>query len=295
MALQSTIVAQLVHISGPLKGKIQEFSEPEIAIGRHPSCAVRFPADLVLISRNHARVIREGNTFKLVDSSTNGTFVNGKRVKEVSLKSGDVITLAEAGPKFSFLTQMKEVEMVSQAPPPPIMETPTETPAEPPPPRSTPAKKEEVRPSGGAIEKKEVPLVIQYGPTLRSFKIVPVVIGRNPSCDVVLDHASLLDRHAEFFFSDEQYWVRDLTGAGTVQINRRPAGPSGLPVSMNDELLLAPGGPAFRFLGQGRFVELDVQAEQEPPEKTEDDDRQTGDEVTPPRDRKSLFKKYFRH
>jgi len=82
MALQSTIVAQLVHISGPLKGKIQEFSEPEIAIGRHPSCAVRFPADLVLISRNHARVIREGNTFKLVDSSTNGTFVNGKRVKE---------------------------------------------------------------------------------------------------------------------------------------------------------------------------------------------------------------------
>jgi pSer/pThr/pTyr-binding forkhead associated (FHA) protein len=292
MALQSTIVAQLVHISGPLKGKIQEFSEPEIAIGRHPSCAVRFPADLVLISRNHAKVIREGNTFKLIDSSTNGTFVNGKRVKEVSLKSGDVITLAEAGPKFSFLTQMKEIESAPEAPPPPIVETPTE----PPPPESTPVqKKEEIKPPGSGIEQREAPLVIQYGPTLRSFKMVPVVIGRNPSCDVVLDHASLLDRHAEFFFSGEQYWVRDLTGAGTVQVNRRPAGPSGLPVNMNDELLLAPGGPAFRFLGQGRFVELDVQAEEAPPEKTEDDDSQTGDGVTPPRDRKSLFKKYFRH
>jgi pSer/pThr/pTyr-binding forkhead associated (FHA) protein len=291
MATQSTIVAQLVHISGPLKGKIQEFSEPEIAIGRHPSCVVRFPADLVLISRNHAKVIRQGNTFKLVDSSTNGTFVNGKRVKETLLKSGDVITLAEAGPKFSFLTQMKEVETVPKAPPPPVMETP----AEPPPPASIPAEKEEVRPEKAVIEKREAPLVIQYGPTLRSFKMVPVVIGRNPSCDVVLDHAALLDRHAEFFFSNEQYWVRDLTGAGTVQINRRPAGPSGLPVSMNDELLLAPGGPAFRFLGQGRFVELEVQAEEKPSEKAEDEDRQTGEKVSAPRNRKSLFKKYFRH
>jgi pSer/pThr/pTyr-binding forkhead associated (FHA) protein len=290
MAPQPTIVAQLVHISGPLKGEIQEFSEPEITIGRHPSCVVRFPADLVLISRNHARIIREGNTFKLVDLSTNGTFVNGKRIKEASLKSGDVITLAETGPKFSFLTEMKEVEMISQAPPP-VEKAPPEQP----PPELPPVKKEEGRQSGGVIEKREVPLVIQYGPTLRSFKMVPVVIGRNPSCDVVLEHAALLDRHAEFFFSGEQYWVRDLTGAHKVQVNRSPVGSSGLPVGVNDELLLAPEGPAFRFLGQGRFVELDIQPEEKPPEHGVEGKKQTAEEARSSKDRKSLFKKYFRH
>ncbi len=76
-----TIIMQLVHIQGPMKGQIQEFSEPEISIGRHPSCHVQFPKDLSLISRQHARIVREGNRFKLVDQSANGTFLNGKQVK----------------------------------------------------------------------------------------------------------------------------------------------------------------------------------------------------------------------
>ena len=54
------------------------------------------------MSRKHAEIIREGNRFKLVDLSANGTFVNGKRVKEVYLKDGDVLTFAEGGPKVSF-------------------------------------------------------------------------------------------------------------------------------------------------------------------------------------------------
>jgi len=71
------IVIQLIHIEGPLKGKIQEFSNPEISIGRHPSCQVQFPKDLKIVSRKHARIIREGNRFKLINYSQNGTFLNG--------------------------------------------------------------------------------------------------------------------------------------------------------------------------------------------------------------------------
>jgi len=99
------IVVQLVHIYGPLKGEIQEFSESMILIGRHPSCHVLFPKDVAIVSRRHAQIVREGNRFKLIDQSDNGTFVNGKRVKEAYLKDGDVLIFAEGGPKVSFFDQ----------------------------------------------------------------------------------------------------------------------------------------------------------------------------------------------
>ena len=92
MATIPQISIQLVHIQGPLKGEIQTFDDAEIRIGRHPDCQVRFPKDLVTLSRHHARIVREGNRFKLIDMSTNGSYVNGQRVSEAYLKDGDVIT-----------------------------------------------------------------------------------------------------------------------------------------------------------------------------------------------------------
>ena len=70
-------MVQLVHIKGPFKGEIQEFLDNEIFIGRHPSCHVQSPNQLAIISRRHAQIIREGNRFKLVDQSANGTVLNG--------------------------------------------------------------------------------------------------------------------------------------------------------------------------------------------------------------------------
>ena len=110
------ITVKLVHILGPLKGEIQDYSEPVITIGRSPSSHLCFPADLAIISRKHAEILREGNRFKLIDHSTNGTFVNGKRIKESYLKDGDVMMFAEGGPKVSFLTQIKEDWIVPDTP-----------------------------------------------------------------------------------------------------------------------------------------------------------------------------------
>ncbi|OIP33387.1 MAG: hypothetical protein AUK27_10655 [Deltaproteobacteria bacterium CG2_30_66_27] len=109
---------QLIHLSGPLKGQIQEFAEGSILVGRHPTCHVRFPAEVTVLSRIHAEIARDGNQFRLVDKSTNGTFVNGKRITETFLKSGDVLAFAEGGPKVSFLTEVKEAPAVDAAPPP---------------------------------------------------------------------------------------------------------------------------------------------------------------------------------
>ena len=47
------------------------------------------------LSRFHAEIIREGNTYVLVDkNSTSGTFVNGKKIDRCVLNSGDLIAFA---------------------------------------------------------------------------------------------------------------------------------------------------------------------------------------------------------
>ena len=62
----------------------------ELTIGAAASCAVRLQA--ADVSRKHALLTCQRGTIVLLDlGSTNGTFVNGKPVKEAELKSGDAI------------------------------------------------------------------------------------------------------------------------------------------------------------------------------------------------------------
>jgi pSer/pThr/pTyr-binding forkhead associated (FHA) protein len=267
------IIVQLIHISGPLKGEEQEFSEGVITIGRHPSCDLHFPAELNIISRNHAEIVREGNQFKLIDHSRNGTFVNGKRVKETYLKNGDVLEFAEGGPKVSFLTQMKEAPVEAEIPPPRPKEEPLREPEKglPEEPKKEPQypfeEKTPVRPAVKEpieipVQKVTVPLIIQYGPTLRSFKELPVTIGKNPKCGFMLDHPAIFDQHAQVFFSQNQYWIKDLTGQKSVLINGQPVVFQS-PLKLNDEVALSPQGPFFRFLGEGRLAEVEEPAREE--------------------------------
>jgi len=313
------IVVQLVHIQGPGKGKIQEFTEGVITIGRGPACHVRFPSDLTAISRRHAEIVRDGNQFKLDDHSTNGTFVNGKRVSGAYLKDGDVLEFSEGGPKVSFLTEMRDDLPEPQRPPAPAVrppeppvrtpEPPARTPEpparapEPPPTRPPepvwtppPEPRPEVSPSPGEGPPPVVkaPLFIQYGPMLKSYREVPVTIGRHPRCQFVIDHPRLLEQHAQIFVLGDRYWVRDLTGQRLVAVNRQPVGTQS-PLSENDLLSLAPNGPVFRFLGQGRFGEAaDPQAET-PPRGTQKPGESPGDGNAPPKEgNRGIFSRFRR-
>ena len=291
MKYPPAIVVQLVHIQGPLKGEIQEFSESAISFGRDPSSHVHFPKDLTIISRKHAQIVREGNRFKVIDESVNGTFVNGKRVGEAYLKDGDVLIFGEGGPKVSFLTKMMEGKPQIESVPPPE------------PPKKSVVHMDEKPPMAQAqpeigqadeisIQRVQVPLVIQYGPTLQSFKELPVTIGKNPHCAFTLDHPAILDRHAQIFFSQEQYWVKDLTGQKLISINGQ-----GLhlqaPLNPNDTLNFSPQGPGFLFLGGGRLVEVE-----EEPVPEESLSASPNKEETPQQDRgpkgvMSILKKFF--
>ena len=64
-------------------------------LGRHPASTIRL-ADRE-VSKEHATVEMRGNAFLLRDlGSSNGTFVNGRPVREVPLRDGDEITLGNS-------------------------------------------------------------------------------------------------------------------------------------------------------------------------------------------------------
>jgi pSer/pThr/pTyr-binding forkhead associated (FHA) protein len=247
------IVVQLVHISGPLKGQIQTFSEERISIGRKPGCYLQFPPDLTCVSRIQAEIVREGNQFKLIDHSSNGTFVNGKEITEAYLKNGDILEFSKGGPKVSFLTTIQEMEAEPKRPMPSVRPA---KPVEAPQPESRKKLIQPLPEKQGEIRGQETgkTLTIQYGATIRSFS-KPVVIGRNPACDFVLDIPAILDKHAQFFFSQNQYWIKDLTGQRSVRLNHKPIEIQ-TSVTINDEIALSPRGPVFRVVGDGRLAEV---------------------------------------
>ncbi len=280
-----TIIVQLVHIQGPLKGQIQEFAEFPVYIGRHSSCQVRFDKDLTTISRRHARIDRQGNRFRIIDASTNGTFVNGKRIADVYLRDGDVITFTENGPKASFLTKIEAGELPVKHARSAHPKMPARTPATPPAGPSTPLPHppEPGLTLGPGLEIPVIganaPLVIQFGPTLQSYNLLPVTIGTDPSCDFVIADDALAGRHLQIFFSENEYYAKDLTERGLVSINGRPVGTQSV-IAQGAELSLTEQGPRFRFLGGGRLAEIqDVVST--PLEKTDAEPSRTGSENPP--------------
>src|SRR5665213_1017784 len=76
-----------------------------MSIGRSAS------QDIVLrgstVSRQHALIVREGDTYTVVDqSSTHGTFLNGIRVQRAVLAAGDVLQMGSTqADKLRFLMQ----------------------------------------------------------------------------------------------------------------------------------------------------------------------------------------------
>jgi pSer/pThr/pTyr-binding forkhead associated (FHA) protein len=267
------IKIQLVHIDGPFKGEINEYFSPVVTLGRHPECDVVFPEDMRAISRRHAEIRREGNRFLLKDTSSNGTFVNGKQNAEVFLKNGDVLILGTGGPKISFLSTILEsgTDVSYQD----IQEQPTPGPVFPPPepipgparrdmaPAPQPEKRKmsaDVSPSPSeSIKNIQKPLVIQHGVVLKAFKTLPITLGKGTDCDFILEGPSILEHHAQIFFEQGQYWVKDLTGRNLLTINGQ-AVQTRAPLLPDAYLSLGPQESRFQFLGDGRLVEVQTAA-----------------------------------
>ncbi len=77
--------------------KQREFpiAKPKTIIGRRQDCELRVPTRDV--SRQHCEISLNGKAVTVRDlGSANGTYVNGKRVAEATLKAGDVLKVGPA-------------------------------------------------------------------------------------------------------------------------------------------------------------------------------------------------------
>lgn len=85
----------IVFRSGPLAGKEENINSGEVIIGRDPKCQISI--DDLQISRNHLKIYSKDPEIFLEDlNSTNGSFINGIRVKKATqLKQGDLVSLGE--------------------------------------------------------------------------------------------------------------------------------------------------------------------------------------------------------
>ncbi|MCY2987778.1 MAG: SpoIIE family protein phosphatase [Planctomycetota bacterium] len=104
-------MAYLLVLNGPGVGNRLELTRDAATIGRQSDCEVALTA-AERVSRHHARIVREGDSYFVVDlGSRNGTFVNDIRVEHCQLQDDDRLTLSD-------MVLVFKMEVPGQDPPP---------------------------------------------------------------------------------------------------------------------------------------------------------------------------------
>jgi FHA domain/Trypsin-like peptidase domain len=89
----------------------QEIIVDYIELGRDPKCQIQYDDAQKTVSRRHAAISREGNTWMLKNLSENSpTLINGRPVtKQWFLQNGDEIQLSLEGPRLGFVLPSNNV------------------------------------------------------------------------------------------------------------------------------------------------------------------------------------------
>ena len=97
-ASNQRMVAWLIPLDGPQGGQLLELRARSI-VGTAPDCDV--VVSDASVSGRHAEFNAQGGVFRVSDlGSTNGTFVNDKRVQQAELVDGDTLRLGRTSFKF---------------------------------------------------------------------------------------------------------------------------------------------------------------------------------------------------
>lgn len=93
---------RLTHLSGTLSGTTVFETQELIKVGRAQDCDLRYDSRLdIRVSSHHAHIVLQQGAYQLIDTgSTNGTMVNGQRVVQHQLATGDRIVFGHpSGPE----------------------------------------------------------------------------------------------------------------------------------------------------------------------------------------------------
>lgn len=93
--------AQLLHLSGPHRGRTETYAAPVVGIGSGPGATVRLPG--AGVAPVHAEIAwHEPSCSFLLRSRGGPTFVNGQQVEEVILQPDDLLEFGVDGPRARF-------------------------------------------------------------------------------------------------------------------------------------------------------------------------------------------------
>jgi hypothetical protein len=93
-ALGITGPALVVRSGGGMAGQSFQPADGLTLVGRSPECDIFL--DDVTVSRRHAEIVRDGDTFTIRDlGSLNGTYVNRKRIESAVLENDDEVQVGK--------------------------------------------------------------------------------------------------------------------------------------------------------------------------------------------------------
>ena len=93
--------AQLLHLSGPLRGRTRTYEDPVVRVGS--AAHVEVTLEHALVAGDHARIEWRQEECKFHLRRDDGqVFVNGDEVEEIILKDGDLIEFGPGGPMARF-------------------------------------------------------------------------------------------------------------------------------------------------------------------------------------------------
>ena len=102
-------MATVMVIFGGQEQQTYTLDKPATVVGRDPTCEIQI--DNLGISRSHCQFLKRGAAYVVQDmNSSNGTFVNGKKVAEHFLNDGDEVVIGKYALRF------KNEEQAAQAP-----------------------------------------------------------------------------------------------------------------------------------------------------------------------------------
>ncbi|MDD2735355.1 MAG: FHA domain-containing protein [Desulfuromonadaceae bacterium] len=83
-----------------------------------------------------------------------------------------------------------------------------------------------------------------------------MIIGSDTNADFVLQTPGISRHHLQLFYSRGEYWIKNLVGVSIVAVNHVKMDTE-VQLRPFDEIECCPGGPTFRFIGEGRLVEVE--------------------------------------
>ncbi|MGZ8217906.1 FHA domain-containing protein [Methylomagnum sp.] len=99
-----------VFFSGELKGEYRLDDHDEVTIGRAPTCDIVI--DNGALSRHHCTLRESGGLWTIIDEgSSNGTYIDGKKISQQALKHKDRVTLGKHTLLFDLVSRRDGAEL----------------------------------------------------------------------------------------------------------------------------------------------------------------------------------------